>query len=109
MKSPNSIVQGPSGAFFVADLRSPILFRVSIQGKVTKFAKLPGIACGHLALADGALYATGFAEHGIVRVESGASFSVVAGTGARGFEDGANGAANVSYPNGIGTASDAAH
>ena len=101
MKHPNSIVRASSGDFFVADLRTPVLFKISAEGEVTELATLPGSANGHLAILDGALYVTQFMDHRVVRVEFDGSFRVVAGTGTRGFEDGAEGTATVSYPNGI--------
>lgn len=101
MTAPNSIVRASSGDFFVADLRTSVLFKVSAEGEVTEFVTLPGSANGHLAIADGALYVTQLMDHRVVRVEFDGSFRVAAGTGTRGFEDSAEGIATVSYPNGI--------
>ena len=101
MTNPNSIVRASSGDFFVADLRSPVLFKISAEGEVTEFVTLPGQANGHLTIADGALYVTQLMDHRVLRVEFDGSFRVVAGTGTRGFGDSAEGIATVSYPNGI--------
>ncbi|MFG0258503.1 MAG: hypothetical protein ACF8GE_11435 [Phycisphaerales bacterium JB043] len=101
MTSPNSIVRASSGDFFVADLRSPVLFKISAEGEATEFVTLPGSANGHLTIADGALYVTQLLDQRIVRVEFDGSFRIVAGTGVRGFKDGLEGVATISYPNGI--------
>ena len=101
MTNPNSIVHASSGDFFVADLRSPVLFRISAEGDVTEFVTLPGQANGHLTIADGALYVTQMVDHRVLRVEFDGSFQAAAGTGSRGFEDSGAGVATVSYPNGI--------
>lgn len=101
MTNPNSIVRASSGDFYVADLRTPVLFKISADGEVTEFVTLPGQANGHLTIADGALYVTQLMDHRILRVEFDGSFRAAAGTGTRGFEDSAEGVATVSYPNGI--------
>ncbi len=101
MTNPNSIVRASSGDFYVADLRTPILFKISAPGEVTEFVTLPGQANGHLTIADGALYVTQMVDHRVLRVEFDGSFRAAAGTGSRGFGDSADGVATVSYPNGI--------
>ena len=101
MTNPNSIVRASSGNFFVADLRTPVLFKISAEGEVTEFATLPGQANGHLTIADGALYVTQLVDHRVLRVEFDGSFRAAAGTGTRGFDDSVEGIATVSYPNGI--------
>ena len=101
MTNPNSIVRASSGDFYVADLRTPVLFKVSAAGEVTEFVTLPGQANGHLTIADGALYVTQLMDHRVLRVEFDGSFRAATGTGTRGFEDSAEGVATVSYPNGI--------
>jgi sugar lactone lactonase YvrE len=101
MNNPNSIVRHPSGDFYVADLRSPTLFRISAQGEVTEFVTLPGQANGHVTIADGALYVTQLMDHRIIRVELDGTFTTAAGTGDRGFDDSGDSPATVSYPNGI--------
>lgn len=101
MTNPNSIVRAPSGDFYVADLRSPVLFKISAEGQVTEFVTLPGQANGHVSIADGALYVTQLMDHRVLRVELDGSFRAAAGTGVRGFEDDADGPVTVSYPNGI--------
>ena len=102
MTNPNSIVLAPTGDFYVADLRTPVLFKISAAGEVTEFATLPGQANGHLTIADGALYVTQLMDHRVMRVEFDGSFTTAAGTGVRGFDDSAEGTvATISYPNGI--------
>ncbi len=101
MTAPTSIVYAATGDYFVADLESPILFKVSAQGDVTEFVTLPGASNGHIAIADGALYVTQLHDHRIVRVEFNGTSRTVAGTGERGFDDGEERIATISYPNGI--------
>lgn len=101
MQNPNGIIIAPDGFAYVADLRSPIIFKVSPTGSVQEFATLPGDANGHITIANDALYVTQLLKHQIIRLEWDGSYGVVAGTGDAGSNDGPTGTSTLKHPNGI--------
>ena len=98
---PNGIISDQEGNIYLADLNSPILFKIIPRGELSEHADLGGAGNGHLAMANGAIYVTQLRSHRIVRLAADGSQHVVAGTGERGFANGPEGRSTVSFPNGI--------
>ncbi len=98
---PNGIISDEEGNLYLADLSSPVLFKITSSGEVSEHADLGGAGNGHLARANGAIYVTQLRSHRIVRLAEGGSQRVVAGTGERGFANGLEGSSSLSFPNGI--------
>ena len=89
------------GNLYLADLESPILFKISPAGEVSEHANVGGTGNGHVAIVEGTVYITQLRSHQIVRLDADGSHRVVAGTGERGFANGSEGSSTISYPNGI--------
>ncbi|MCZ6916532.1 MAG: SMP-30/gluconolactonase/LRE family protein [Gemmatimonadetes bacterium] len=98
---PNGITSDAEGNLYVADLENPIVFKITPDGSMTEHADLGGPGNGHLAFVGDALYVTQLRAHQIVRLDADGSHRVVTGTGDRGFVNGPEGTATVSFPNGI--------
>ncbi len=98
---PNGITSDAEGNLYVADLNNPIVFKITPDGSITEHANLGGPGNGHLAFVGDALYVTQLRAHQIVRLDADGSHRVVIGTGDRGFVNGPEGTATVSFPNGI--------
>lgn len=98
---PNGITMGPDSTLYVVNFRDARVLRVTMRGQVSELATLPGGGNGHITSARGDLYATSFRGHRIFRVSLQGDVTLVAGTGARGEDDGAAREATFSWPNGI--------
>ena len=98
---PNGIISDEDGNLYLADLNSPILFKITPNGEVSEHADLGGAGNGHLAMANGFIYVTQLRSHRIVRLSADGRQLVVAGTGERGFANGPEGRSTISFPNGI--------
>jgi sugar lactone lactonase YvrE len=98
---PNGITRAGDGTIYVVNYGDQRMLQVSPEGSVSEFVQLPGGGNGHIVLARGALYATSFRGHRIYRVTLDGQVTLLAGTGARGEQDGAADQATFSWPNGI--------
>ena len=78
-----------------------LMLKVTPDGAVSEFARLPGGGNGHVTFARGDLYATSFTGQRIYRVSTSGEVTHIAGTGARGEADGPGLEATFSWPNGI--------
>ena len=98
---PNGIVSDGAGNLFLADLNTPVLFKITPEGVVSEHADLGGPGNGHVAMVGETMYVTQLRIHQVVRLNSDGSQQVVAGTGERGFANGPEGTSTVSFPNGV--------
>ncbi len=99
--APTAFISDEDANLYLADLNTPILFKITPNGEVSEYADLGGAGNGHLAMANGFIYATQLRSHRIVRLSADGRQLVVAGTGERGFANGPEGRSTISFPNGI--------
>ncbi|MCH9647315.1 MAG: hypothetical protein K0U98_03690 [Deltaproteobacteria bacterium] len=98
---PNGITRGSQGDLFVVNFSNGKMLRVGTDGAVSEFATIPGGGNGHVAIAQGSIYATSFAGHQVFRVSDTGETTLIAGTGVMGEKDGDALEALFSWPNGI--------
>lgn len=100
-RCPNGIVRSPDGTFHVVNFSDGSVLEVSPEGEVSLLATLPGGGLGHVTRAGDHLYVTGCRSNRVYRVAEDGSFSVLAGSGAFGTDDGPGEEATFATPNGI--------
>lgn len=99
---PNGIAFGGDGALYVTNFNSHDIARVALDGSVSKFATVTGGAGNaHITYAKGFFFVTKIVASQIVKVAADGSFTVIAGSGQPGHEDGAALEARFYRPNGI--------
>lgn len=102
---PNGITFDDRGDLYVVNFNNTHVVRVSPDGSATSIGQLPGAGGnGHVTFARGGLYITKFRGEQVFRMERDGGYTVVAGTGARGEDDGDALQATFSSPNGIAAA-----
>ena len=75
-------------------------------GEASRLATLPGANNGHLVYTGGKLYVVARGAHRIYSLTLSGEFSIVAGSGNRGNEDGAALGASFCFPNDITVSAD---
>jgi len=104
---PNGITIDERGNVYVANFSNGKILKITQAGDVSLLAELPGGNNGHIAYRDGILYTVDRGSHQVyaVHVISG-EVKLVAGSGARGLNDGSGIEATFSLPNGIAISPD---
>lgn len=86
---PNGITRDPAGYFYVLNFRGGNLLRISPDGLVVEeFATFPGHNGGHVIYGNGQLYVVARGANQIYTVSLAGEVTLLAGSGARGNEDG---------------------
>ncbi|MEZ4455900.1 MAG: SMP-30/gluconolactonase/LRE family protein [Gemmatimonadales bacterium] len=99
---PNGIAIDDRGDLFVANYSNTTVVKITPDGTASVHADLPGGGGNtHIAFGNGGLYVTKYRSHQVFRVERDGTARLVAGTGARGADDGPALTARLSQPNGI--------
>lgn len=108
LTAPVGIAMTEDGTVYAANIFDGRIVAVAPDGTQSLFASLPTdtdvsyLTIGHLAYADGVLYATHLSAHQVhaFDVETGVG-RVLAGSGANGATDGPAAEARFSFPNGV--------
>lgn len=100
---PNGITMDHNGNFYVSNFNNGVVIRITPTGVPFLFSTIPGSNNGHLTYAavDSSIYLASHGSSRIYRISLTGQFSVVAGSGARGNDDGPTASATFSRPNGI--------
>lgn len=106
--NPLGIAIDENGTLYTADPLGSRIYRISSAGNWELLANVPittgQYKIGNLVYLNGALYATGFANHRIYRIELDGSVTEFAGDGIPGNRDGEN--PRFNGPNGITVSAD---
>jgi sugar lactone lactonase YvrE len=103
---PNGIVRAGDGHLYVSNFRNGDVLRVRPDGTAERLATLPGGNNGHLIFGNGVLYVAARGAHQLYEVALGGEVRLLAGSGARGHDDGPAGEATLSLPNDLALARD---
>ncbi len=101
LSAPAGVTFDEAGNLYVANFNNGQIFVLPPNGVLTPFVTLPVNNIGHLDFAANHLYATGFSDHRVYKIDLSGEFSVFAGTGAAGGSNGAADAASFNGPNGV--------
>lgn len=100
---PNGITFDDRGDLYVVNFGNTLIVKITPDGEATEFASIPGTGGnGHITFARGTFFVTKFRGHQVYRLERDGTFTVLAGTGQTGEEDGPALEATFTRPNGIG-------
>ena len=107
LQGPNGLTLDRAGNIYIADLKSPIVFKWTPVGELIELTELPGKGNAHNVYASGRLYVNKIWDHVVylVDLETGA-FGIVAGNGRAGYSDGLTGFSTIEEPNGIAASPD---
>ncbi len=104
LTAPNGVTIDDDGNIYIADLKSPVVFKLTPAGGLVEHARLPGKGNAHNVVANGALYVNKIWDHVIYRVDlATGAYGIVTGNGRPGYDDGPTGSATIEEPNGIAT------
>ena len=103
---PNGITMDEEHNLYVSNFYNGDVVRISRDGEASRLATLPGANNGHLVYTGGKLYVVARGAHRIYSVTLSGDFSIVAGSGDRGNEDGAALGASFCFPNDIAVSAD---
>ena len=103
---PNGITMDEEHNLYVSNFYNGDVVRISRDGEASRLATLPGANNGHLVYTGGKLYVVARGAHRIYSVTLSGEFSIVAGSGDRGNEDGAALGASFCFPNDITVSAD---
>ena len=98
-KCANGITLGPDGNVYVANFRDGHVLKVMPDGSVSIFADVPGGSNGHIIYGNGTFYVVARSAHQIYTLSLSGALELLAGSGARGHQDGAALEATFSLPN----------
>ncbi len=101
LKCPNGITVGPDDETYVCNFSNGDVVRIDRSGTASRLATLPGKNNGHLIFHLGYLYVLARKDCRVYQVSLDGKFSVFAGTGERGQQDGAAFASSFSLPNSL--------
>ncbi len=106
LSCPNGITIDPDHNLYVANFNNGDVIKIDWESKVTKLCTLPGNNNGHLIYHENFLYVVARGAHQIFKVSLDGKFTVFAGSGIRGRDDGPALEATFSFPNDIGVSPD---
>lgn len=101
LNCPNGITRAGDGNWYVVNFSDDRMLKLTPDGTLTEFARLPGGGNGHVTFARGSLYATSFQGQRVYRVSLSGDVTPIAGTGSIGERDGPAREATFTFPNGI--------
>jgi sugar lactone lactonase YvrE len=103
---PTGLAMDDAGNVYAANFSDGRVLKITPDGNVSELAVVPGDNNAHLAFHDGLLYLVGRGAHQIFTITLDGGVDVLAGTGARGIDDGPGSEATFSLPNGIAVGPD---
>lgn len=106
LKCPNGITLAGDGNLYVSNFVDGSVVQIAMDGSASVFATLPGGGNGHLVFAHDALWVVARKAHQIYRLTLDGEFTLVAGSGEQGGQDGAPNEASFSFPNDLGWSPD---
>lgn len=98
---PNGIALDPAGNVYVANFLDGRVLKGTPDGSVRLFATVPGGNNGHLVYGNGMFYVVARGAHQIYTLSLSGDLELLAGSGARGRQDGAALEATFSLPNDV--------
>ena len=96
---PNGIARDPDGNLYVANFSDGNIIKVTPTGQASIFANIPGGNNGHITYVNGVFYVIARSANQVYQLNLDGSTKLIAGTGARGRDDGAALSATFSLPN----------
>jgi len=104
---PDGLAVDEDENLYLANFNDSRIHKRTAAGEMSLLATLPGLRTGYLEYADGVLYVAGLSRNVIYKVDAvTGSWSVFAGTGQLGHQDGPAETATFSSPNGLGISPD---
>lgn len=100
-KCPNGLTFDGDGNLYTVNFRDNRMLKVDRQGSVSLFTTVSDHGLGHLCFATDRFYVTAYESHEIFQVALDGKARRILGNGERGVVDGPDGAARLSFPNGI--------
>jgi len=101
LSCPNGLTMDSLGNLYACNFNNGWVIKITPNKQVSNFAFIPGNNNGHLTYANGKLYVVARCANQIYTVEMDRTVSLLAGSGARGNDDGPALSATFSIPNGI--------
>ena len=106
LRCPNGITRAPNGDLYVANFMDGNVIRVTPGGEASVFATLPGNNNGHILYGNDVLYVVARGNHQIYELTLTGELTLIAGSGARGLDDGPALEATLSLPNDVALSPD---
>lgn len=98
---PNGLTIDNDGNLYTCNFGNGNIIKITPDKQVSVLATLPGGRCGHLTFFEGYLYVAARCAQKIYRVTLDGDTTLIAGSGARGNDDGPALQATFNHPNGI--------
>ena len=102
----NGLTRDDEGNLYSCNFNNGWVTKITPDGSVANFAEIPGGRNGHLEYANGRLYVAGRCVNQIYEVTLDGTVTLLAGSGARGNDDGDALDATFNLPNGIAASAD---
>ena len=106
LNCPNGLTMDDDGNLYTCNFDNGWVVKITPDGTASNFAEIPGGRNGHLTFANGRLYVVGRCANQIFEVELDGTVNLLAGTGARGNDDGPALQATFNLSNGIAASPD---
>lgn len=103
---PNGIALASDGNLYVANFGDGWVLRVTPAGVVSRFVEVPGNNNGHITRANDRLYVVARGANQIYELDLDGTLTLLAGSGARGLDDGAALSATLSLTNDLAPSPD---
>lgn len=103
---PNGLVRTPSGDLYSANFYNGNVVRITPDGEASIFATVPGNNNGHITYGNGMLYVVARSAHQLYSLSLDGELTLIAGSGARGRDDGPALEGTLSLPNDLGLSPD---
>ncbi len=105
---PDGIAVDPQDNLYLTNFLDSRIHKRTAAGQISLLATLPGAGLGYCEYANGTLYVSGLANNVIYQVDGETGdWSVLAGTGQAGSQDGSLLDAQFDHPNGLALSPDA--
>jgi hypothetical protein len=98
---PNGLTIDDNGNLYTCNFGNGNIVKITPDKQVSVLATLPGGRCGHLTYFEGYLYVAARCAQKIYRVTLNGDTTLIAGSGARGNDDGPALQASFNHPNGV--------
>lgn len=101
LNCPNGLTIDEDGNLYTCNFANGNIIKITPDKQVSVLATLPGGRCGHLTYFEGNLYVAARCAQKIYKVTLDGDTTLIAGSGARGNDDGTGLQASFNHPNGI--------